>query len=531
MSSPASIEPGQVLHGRYEITSKIGRGAFATVWLASDLRRQGLPVALKVLDPRSPSRGWREQRFAEEAKLTSKLKHDAIAQNLDHFVAEPWRVLVFEYVEGDPLRVEMGRRAKAGRRFELAEVGRVMDALLDGLDYAHQVGVVHRDLKPANLMLRSLSGNASSAITILDFGVAKALEREVAEATTVGRHMGTALYMAPEQVNAARDLDARADIFAAGVLAFELLSLRTPWLRANGGALPRFSSDPIPIDQHNTLRSIMSRIAQGNRPRLEEVQPDLPKATVAAVERAMAVAPNDRFASAAEMRGALVESLGVAPKWKSYLIPPRIIDDNIPFDLAPTPVVAHVARENDYLPTLRQVLAASRDPAEAPERAPTQAGWGVFRRDPRPRLRRAIASVPGCAAEGEGFVVTVEGRELRLAVLEAGSIEVTHPLPKILTYALRGLLTIDAALNLAPLTNFIDDNIGPAQQGEALEWRTALEQAGCDKIQLSTTQMAADLRLAAAESEESLSQLIERAARALWALTNYLESIAETGRG
>ena len=128
-------------------------------------------------------------------------------------------------------------------------------------------------------------------------------------------------------------------------------------------------------------------------------------------------------------------------------------------------------------------------------------------------------------------MMAIEGLELRLAVLDGGSIEATHPLPKVLSHALRGLLTIDATLNLAPLTNFIDDNIDPRQQGEAFEWRTALEQAGCDKIQLSTTQMATNLRLAVAESEESLSQLIERAARALWALTNYLESIAETGRG
>ncbi|MFO0722852.1 MAG: serine/threonine-protein kinase [Myxococcota bacterium] len=361
-----------VLGRRYRVVEKVGRGAFATVWRADDLNQDCVPVALKVLDPRGSAFGWATERFVDEAGTTSKLAHDAIARNLGHFVEGDFRVLVFEYVEGDTLRHEMGRRAAQRRGFAFPEVGRVLDALLDGLGYAHASGFVHRDLKPANLVVRSLTGNASSAITILDFGVAKILEREVAEATTVGRLVGTALYMAPEQIAAAPDVDARADVFAVGVLAYELLSLRSPWLRDSSGAVWRFTSEAIAADALNNHRSIMTRIVTGDRPPIQDVRDGLPAGVSEAVERALAVDRQARFQSAADFRSAIVKPLGVEPSAKVYLVPPLAYRG--PVVLPPSPVLP---REVPALPPSvgRDFGAILERAVGAVQRPPTPVGW------------------------------------------------------------------------------------------------------------------------------------------------------------
>ena len=210
------------LKGRYEIERELGHGGMATVYLAQDVERQR-EVAVKVLRP-DLAAALGPERFLREIRIAANLTHPHILPLYDSGEAEGFLFYVMPYIKGQTLR---DRIEKEGE-LPIAEAVRIIREVVDALAFAHSEGVVHRDIKPDNIMLTG--GHA----IVADFGVAKAVSEATGrdKLTTAGVALGTPAYMSPEQATADPHVDHRADIYAVGAMAYELLAGRTPFTGA-----------------------------------------------------------------------------------------------------------------------------------------------------------------------------------------------------------------------------------------------------------------------------------------------------------
>ena len=216
-----------------------------------------------------------ESRFRTEARSAARLQHPNIVSVYDSDRDGDVAFLVMEYIHGDDLKHHLD----AGERYSLEQSLRMVDDLLSALDYAHRHGIVHRDIKPANLLIE-----ASGRVKLTDFGVARI--QDGGDATrTQGAMVGTLKYMAPEQVQGQK-IDARADLFSAGVLLYQLLT------------------DQRPFDGDNEFAIIQQIVAQAPRPP-SSVNARLPGAIDAVVAKALAKDREQRFATAGEFASAL----------------------------------------------------------------------------------------------------------------------------------------------------------------------------------------------------------------------------------
>jgi hypothetical protein len=216
------------LRDRYRLDRELGRGGMATVFLAEDLRHRR-SVAIKVMDPRlSATLG--PARFLREIEIASRLMHPHILGLLDSGDAGGLLYYVMPFVSGDSLRARISR----DETLAVDSALRVLREILDALAYAHGQGIVHRDVKPENILF------VGEHVQVSDFGVAKALDaaRSSAGLTSVGLAIGTPAYMAPEQAAGEAGVDHRADIYALGLVAVEMLTGFLPRERASLGSLP-----------------------------------------------------------------------------------------------------------------------------------------------------------------------------------------------------------------------------------------------------------------------------------------------------
>ncbi|WP_327587550.1 serine/threonine protein kinase [Nonomuraea sp. NBC_00507] len=205
-----------VIAGRYELIELIGRGGMAEVWRGHD-RRLDVLVAVKIMNPLTGGIAAAE-RFARESKAAARIAHPNVVTVLDVGHDEQRRYLVMELLAGRNLAAELAARGP----LPVAEACYLLSQAAAGLDAAHQVGVVHRDIKPANLHL-----TGTGALKIVDFGLAH-LASEASRLTTVGTIVGTAAYLAPEQIDGAGG-EVATDLYALGCVAYELLSGRPPF--------------------------------------------------------------------------------------------------------------------------------------------------------------------------------------------------------------------------------------------------------------------------------------------------------------
>ncbi len=294
------LREGQIVGGRFVVKRKLGQGGFGTVWLAAD-HRGGQDVALKVLHERFVANPWVLDRFRREGEVLTQLDHAGVARLVAASADTEGAYLAMEFVPGRSLDLEISDRALARSHYPLEEVARLLDSIAAAVQYAHSLSIVHRDLKPKNVQIRRDRGGLE--LKVLDFGVAKIIGDTGNDATTVGRLLGSLLYMSPEQAMSA-PVDHRADIFSLGTLLFELLTLRRTWA-LDASMTPLWAIDqPIPKDQVNNHLSILRRIAQGPRPALCPLRPELPEVVEAVVLRALAIDPRERYASAAELADA-----------------------------------------------------------------------------------------------------------------------------------------------------------------------------------------------------------------------------------
>ncbi len=265
---------GTVLGGRYVIDREIGRGGMANVFVAQDLR-QRRRVAVKVLRP-DVALALGSQRFLSEIEIASRLTHPHILPVHDSGEDAGVLYYVMPYVEGESLRDKLNRVG----RLPVEEALVITREIADALAYAHDLDVVHRDIKPGNVLL--LAGHA----VVADFGVARAISAAADErVTSAGFIVGTPVYMSPEQA-AGETLDGRADMYALGCVAYEMLTGTPPFL----GETPREV-----FARHRSMRP---------RP-LRDLRPEVPAPAAEAIERALGKLPEDRFADAREFAAAL----------------------------------------------------------------------------------------------------------------------------------------------------------------------------------------------------------------------------------
>jgi len=210
---------GSALSARYRIERELGQGGMATVYLAEDLKHHR-KVAMKVLKPDLAATLGAE-RFLREIEVAARLTHPHILTLIDSGEADGFLYYVMPYVEGESLRARLTRQGE----LPVGDAVRILRDVVDALALAHSHGVVHRDIKPDNVLLM---GNHA---VVTDFGVAKAVSEATGrqKMTTAGVALGTPAYMAPEQAAADPNVDSRADIYAVGAMAYELLTGRPPF--------------------------------------------------------------------------------------------------------------------------------------------------------------------------------------------------------------------------------------------------------------------------------------------------------------
>jgi serine/threonine-protein kinase len=276
------------LADRYELEGEIGSGGMATVYLARDIRHDR-KVALKILRSElAASLG--AERFLQEVRVTANLQHPHILPLFDSEEVDGFLYYVMPFVEGESLRERLNRE----HELPVSEAARLLRDVVDGLAAAHKLGVVHRDIKPENVLI---SGRHAM---VADFGVAKAVSEATGrhKLTTLGVALGTPSYMAPEQAAADEAIDHRADIYAVGVMAYELLTGRPPF----------FTGTPQQI--------LAAQVMESPQP-VTKLRASVPLAFETIIMRCLEKKPADRWQSAEELlsqlEGLATPSGGVTP--------------------------------------------------------------------------------------------------------------------------------------------------------------------------------------------------------------------------
>jgi serine/threonine-protein kinase len=265
------------LADHYRIERKLGAGGMATVYLARDLRHDR-NVALKVLRPELAAVIGGE-RFLAEIKTTAALQHPHILPLFDSGQADNFLYYVMPLSEGESLRDRLNRE----RQLPVEDVIRLGKEIGSALDYAHRHGVIHRDIKPENIMLHD------GAALVADFGIALAVSTAGGNRMTeTGLSLGTPGYMSPEQATGERVLDARADVYSLGCLLYEMLVGEPP------------HTGP-------TIQAVIAAVVTKDPELVSDRRPSVPPNVEAAVHKALAKLPADRFATAEAFVRALSE--------------------------------------------------------------------------------------------------------------------------------------------------------------------------------------------------------------------------------
>jgi len=270
---------GGTLSGRYETNAKLGTGGMSNVWKATD-RILERTVAVKVLAEHLSDDERFVARFKREALAVAKLIHPNIVQVYDTGVDEGRHYIVMEYVEGRS-GAQILQRSGPVEPEVAAEIGAQACA---GLDYAHRRGIIHRDVKPGNLMVvGGPVGGGEMIVKLTDFGIARAIEQT--RITQVGSVVGTAAYLAPEQVRGEEATPA-TDVYALGVVLYQFLTGRLPYEGSSLAelAVRQQNEKPLPPDTYNS---------------------EVPETLGAAVLRALEGDPNRRYGSADELAAGL----------------------------------------------------------------------------------------------------------------------------------------------------------------------------------------------------------------------------------
>ena len=282
-TSPPPLPPAVLAH-RYRLERRLAQGGMAEVWLGTDLSltRQ---VAIKVLKPTLASDPVVAERFRREAIAVAQLSHPNIVAVYDAIEDNGRQAVVMQLVNGKSLRQLLDEQKRLSPDLTM-HIGTCVAAALDA---AHRAGMVHRDVKPGNILI-----TPDGRVLLTDFGIAKGLEPSGDDLTSDNIMMGTAKYLSPEQVRGKR-LDGRADLYSLGLVLYECLAGRVPFLGQTDAdtALARLQRDPTDITR---------------------LRPTLPHGLAAVIHKLLARRPDDRYSSGAAVKAALDRRLGASSR-------------------------------------------------------------------------------------------------------------------------------------------------------------------------------------------------------------------------
>ena len=279
----ASTLSNQILDARYQVMKKLGEGGMSYVYLAKEISSDDT-VAIKVLSPRLASDKSSVERLRREAGLAMRLDHPNVCRILRLGESEDGLIyLVMPFLKGELL----SDREVRGGPMDIAHGVTLLKQMCAGLHHAHELQIVHRDLKPENVMLVPDDDSGAEHAVVMDFGLAKERRADpaIAKLTATGIILGTPEFMSPEQIRG-KVLDARSDIYALGIVAFEMFTGKLPFQGRNAQEMmiARLRSQPVPIRQY---------------------RPDVPEPVEKALSKALQTSPDDRFTTAIEFGEAL----------------------------------------------------------------------------------------------------------------------------------------------------------------------------------------------------------------------------------
>jgi serine/threonine-protein kinase len=276
---------GTLLDRRYQVGRRLGEGGMSYVYRAEDVE-SGAAVAVKILLPRLSRDPAAVERLRREATIAMRLDHPNVCPILRMGEADRMIYLVMPYLEGEPLSEHEARRGP----FTVAEGIPLLVQMCHGLRHAHELQIIHRDLKPENVMLvpdgTMDAGEPRYRAVVMDFGLAKERRAgpEVVKLTATGMVLGTPEFMSPEQIRG-KPLDGRSDVYALGILAFELFT------------------GQLPFAGKSAQETMIARL-RGSPATLRHLRPELPAKLEAVILRCLAIDPAERFQSMDELADA-----------------------------------------------------------------------------------------------------------------------------------------------------------------------------------------------------------------------------------
>ncbi|MEO8364379.1 MAG: protein kinase [Ilumatobacteraceae bacterium] len=349
----------ELIGGRYHLERQIARGGMAEVWLATDtfLTRE---VAVKLLKPHLADDPVVTERFRREAVACAGLDHPNIVAVYDCFEHNGRQAVVMQYVPGKSLREILDRRQRLGPELT-THIGASIAA---GLDAAHRAGYVHRDVKPGNILL-----TPDGRCLLTDFGIAKALTATGEDLTNDNIMMGTAKYLSPELVRG-KPLDGRADLYGLGLVLYECLAGRVPFIGETDAdtALARLQREPTDLGR---------------------LRPSLSPQLIKVVHKLLARNPDHRFATGAETRAALISAGTGQHDHTTSITPPSGLES------ATNAAMADIRRVSTSPSPSRGRIPGEPTPTLAPQRAPSRAPSASTKRSKSHGSNRRLLAVIG----------------------------------------------------------------------------------------------------------------------------------------
>lgn len=428
------MSPGDLVAGKYRLVKPLGEGAMGAVWSATnELTHKN--VAIKFMSAELAADETMRKRLLREASAAGRLSHDNIINVYDVGVTESGSpFLVMELLQGESLSDRLEREG----RLSPGETVAIALAIADALEAARVAGVVHRDLKPANVFLQASSAGRV-VVKVLDFGVSKVQQGD-ASATSTGVAIGTPAYMSPEQARGERTVDHRSDVWALGVVIYEMLTGEWPF-------------------RGETVYAIVAEIISANAPDVRVQAPEVSQALGDVVSCCLRRDPGLRFQSAGDARAALAS----CPE--SGLVS---VATSAPLRSAPQHSAPRVERAAISDAAAAATLAASDAGASGKSPAATTGGAAIVGRSPPASSSRktvAIAALAGVALLGTlgGLVAMRRGAEATTDLAASAPLSTSASIPATSTTSVATAApSVSAAPEVGPV---FDVNQLPVAEG------------------------------------------------------------------